>query len=159
MFAVLAHGVDYPNFKGCIGSLPRQRDKFPAYKDFWNAMRELQQRAASSAAGPAGASSVVLRKGGYLARLLETLNGFKEKYGHWPTRMHLPAPAVEALRGSHLTPLGFQLLKARLQLVDGRGDKLLAEDDAGLGFDYSKEGWSGKRSPGGADEWVWRVKL
>ena len=58
-----------------------------------------------------------------------------------------------------MTPLGFQLLKSRLQLVDRKSDKLLAEDDAGLAFDYSKEGWSGKRSTGGADEWVLQAKI
>ena len=165
VFAVPAQGVDYPNFKSCLESVLRQRDKLPAYEDFWSAMRNLQQRAGSSLAGatsaaePMRASAVVLRKGGHLARLLDTLNGFKEKYGHWPTRMHLPAPAVEALRATHLTPLGFQLLKSKLQLVEGKSDKLLAEDDAGLAFDYGKEGWSGKRSPGGADEWLWPVKI
>jgi hypothetical protein len=97
---------------------------------------------------------MIRRKGGHLARLLETLNGFKEKYGHWPTRMHLPTAALEALRANHLTPLGFQLLEAKLELVIGTNSKLVAEDDAGLAFDYSKEGWSGKRSPDGAEAWL-----
>lgn len=43
LFGVLADSVDYPNFKGVIGTLPDQREKLPAYHDLWHGLMRLQR--------------------------------------------------------------------------------------------------------------------
>jgi hypothetical protein len=161
VFGVLGHSIDYPNFKGCIAAIPHQRDKLAVYDDFWSGMRAYQQtvQPVGPAKPPTASEQVTRQLGGHLSRVLETLNGFKEKYGHWPTTLRLSPVAIEALRDKHLTPLGFQILRTKLELVVGEQERLKAEDDAGLAFDYVKEGWSGNSPPRRAEEWLWGIKL
>jgi hypothetical protein len=97
--------------------------------------------------------------GGDLARMLETLNGFKDKYGHWPTKLRLSSGVLELLREKHLTAIGFRDLESKLQLITCKDERLTAEDDAGLAFNYAKDGWYGKRPARGADEWLWQTKI
>jgi hypothetical protein len=165
VFAVLVYSIDYPNFKSCLETVPQQQDKLGAYHEFWAKMRKLQEGALFGN-GPSSDTTrfqcpedIAKTFGGHLSRVLETLNGFKDKYGHWPTKLRLPASAYEALRDKHLTRPGFQVLQSKLELVAGENEKLVAEDEAGLKFDYSKEGWLGKKTPTGSDEWLWHRKL
>jgi hypothetical protein len=165
VFEVLSASVDYPSFKQCIDSLPHQRPKLEAYEDFCKGMRKLQEAMVSNPSLNSEAAESQMQRqvakcyGGHLSRTLETLNGFKDKYGAWPTKLRLPPLALEALREQHLTASGFAALSSRLELIVGDYEALTAEDDAGLKFDYSKEGWSGKRAPKGADQWLWNVAL
>jgi hypothetical protein len=96
---------------------------------------------------------------GYLIRMLKTIGGFKTKHGHWPTRMRLPANAFKLLQNSALTTLGFQLLTAKLQLVAEEIGTLIAEDNNRLRLEYGEENPSEGDLFGGADEWIWGVKL
>jgi hypothetical protein len=162
VFEVLSASIDYPEFKRCVLSLAQQRSKLPAYQDFWSGLRRLQDEGLlsvddSSHSQPG--AQFVKTHGGHLARTLETLNGFKDKYGHWPTILRLNSSACEALRDKHLTSKGFEVLQSRLHLIVSETEKLMAEDPAGLTFDYVKEGWTGKSPPSAADEWLWNVKL
>jgi hypothetical protein len=165
VLAMLGKSVDYSSFNETIASSPAQRDKLSFYDDFLTGMRRYQETAAlphtdrHRAAEAIDSGEIAKRGGGYLARVLETLNGFKDKYGHWPTTIHLSPTALEALRSHHLTPCGFQTLQSKLDLIVGENEVLMAEDKAGLAFEYAKEGWSGKRPPKGADEWLWEIKL
>ena len=52
-----------------------------------------------------------------------------------------------------------RLSYAKLQLVVGDHDQLIAEDDAGLAFSYAEGGWVGNPPARGADEWLWQVKI
>jgi len=165
VFAVLVYSIDYPNFKSCLETLPQQQDKLAVYHEFWSQMRKIQDTTLLSAPLPRRSvqpkvpDQVARQQGGYLSRTLETLHGFKDKYGHWPTQLRLPTTALEALRDKHLTPPGFQTLQAKLELIPCENEGLVAEDEAGLRFDYTKEGWLGRRPPPGSDEWLWRAKL
>jgi len=165
VFAVLVYSIDYPNFKSCLETLPQQQDKLAVYHEFWSQMRKIQDATLLSpllrkrSVQPKIPERVARLPGGYLARTLETLNGFKDKYGHWPTKLRLPATALEALRDKHLTPPGFQTLQSKLELIPAENEGLVAEDEAGLRFDYTKEGWLGRKPPPGSDEWLWRAKL
>jgi len=165
VFAVLVYSIDYPNFKACLETVPQQQDKLGAYNEFWGKMRKLQEGALFGN-GPTGDTTIFKNPeqvakafGGQLSRVLETLNGFKDKYGHWPTKLRLPTPAYEALRDKHLTRAGFEALQSKLELVAGENEHLVAEDEAGLKFDYTNEGWLGAKPPSGSDEWLWRAKL
>src|SRR5262245_24076014 len=121
VFAVLVYSIDYPNFKSCLENLPQQQEKLAAYHDFWAQMRKIQDATLLASplkkrSGNAQAQIPIARiPGGYLSRTLETLNGFKDKFGHWPTKLRLPTTALEALRDKHLTPPGFQTLQAKLE--------------------------------------------
>ena len=165
VFAVLVYSIDYPNFKACLETVPQQQDKLGAYHEFWGKMRKLQEGAlfGNGSTGDTtifkSPEQVAKAFGGHLSRVLETLNGFKDKYGHWPTKLRLPTPAYEALRDKHLTRAGFQALQSKLELLAGEHEHLVAEDEAGLKFDYTKEGWLAGRAPSGSDEWLWRAKL
>jgi hypothetical protein len=165
LFAVLVCSIDYPNFKSCLETLPQHQDKLPAYHELWSSLRKIQDNSLLSRAPGAlpaefkTPDQIAKRRGGNLSRVLETLNGFRDKYGHWPTRLRLSTSALQSLRDSHLTPPGFQTLQSKLELVAADHERLVAEDDAGLKFDYSKEGWLGRKPPRGSDEWLWRAKL
>jgi hypothetical protein len=165
IFAVLADSVDYSNFKSCIASLPQQRDKLSAYNEFWGRMGNLQQKGLRPLTSkrrepePRTKEQIVKEYQGYLIRMLKTIGGFKAKHGQWPTRLRLAADAFRLLENSALTPFGFQLLTAKLQLVADDIDTLIAEDDNGLRLEYGEENPSEGDLFGGADEWVWGVKV
>src|SRR4051794_34774689 len=86
VFAVLGKSIDYVNFQNEVAALPHQRDKVPAYDEFSVAMRRVQANgsqsrgAEASEADTAAQELIIRRHGGYLSRVLETLNGFKDKY-------------------------------------------------------------------------------
>jgi hypothetical protein len=92
--------------------------------------------------------------GGHWWRILETIHGFKAKYKHWPTKLRLPSAALRALRDIHLTPRGVLLLESKLQIMVAEDEKLICEDDAGLTFDYAKDGASGTKPHSAAEEWL-----
>jgi hypothetical protein len=93
--------------------------------------------------------------GGITVRLIETLNGFKAKYGHWPTTLEAEAETIAFLATTSLTPLGFFLLQSKVNLVMGAEGKILAKGAREEVFDYGEEGW---QSPDGhkhdARQWL-----
>src|SRR5207245_7910144 len=97
----------------------------PAYHDFWSKMRKLQDQTTSAPDSvnlqvePKIPDQIAKQQGGHLARVLETLNGFKDKYGHWPTKLRLPPLALESLREKHLTHPAFKILQSKLNLIVG----------------------------------------
>src|SRR5206468_3215387 len=85
VFAVLVYSIDYPNFKACLETVPQQQDKLVAYHEFWGKMHKLQESAlfgdgpASQAFQFQSPDQIAKVYGGHLSRVLETLNGFKDK--------------------------------------------------------------------------------
>ncbi|MCE0496924.1 MAG: hypothetical protein LV481_03140 [Methylacidiphilales bacterium] len=165
-FAALGDSIDYPNFKGCIGALSDQRDKLPAYHAFWRGMAEVQDMPKSPGTKNGAAESrtreQVIRRTrggiGSMARMLKTIRGFRDKHGHWPTKLRLSTEALTAWREETLTPLGFQLLESKLRILPEAKWKLVAEDDAGLTLDFDSQEASSAPWEG-ADEWLWNVKV
>lgn len=99
--------------------------------------------------------------GGYLVRMLNCIEEFHAKHGHWPVRLRLPPGANSALRDRHLTALGYSMLTEKLHLVVSPDDEgpLLSEDSEGRTLNYSAgENWSGAELPK-ADLWLWRVSV
>ena len=71
--------------------------------------------------------------GGSWDRFWFVLVGFRNEFGHWPTRVRLPIHVVEAL-AAHLSPTDRAKVEAKLELVPG--DALVAEDDEGARYEY-----------------------
>ena len=163
MLSVMGDSIDYSNFKNCIASLPRQRDNLPAYHDFWSGMLRVQQKAILSQGTKSQRPKARTREeifkthGGFLNRILITIRSFKDRHGHWPTKLRLFKDNLEALQDTDLTPLGFQILKSKLQLVAGDKLEYVAEDDAGHTFEYGQQ--EGPNVWEGAAEWLWGVKI
>lgn len=82
--------------------------------------------------------------GGLTVRVIEALNGFRTKFGYWPTSLELEAGSIGYLATSCLTPLGFFLLQSKVELVVGDDAKILAKGRTGDVFDYGNEGWAGE---------------
>ena len=166
VFSTLADSIDYSNFKNRIASLQEQQDKLHAYHDFWGGMLKVQTATARSGGAMRNhtkrlTKSEILKEytGGCLTRMLITFDGFHKKHGHWPTKYRLPRSALDGLRDSFLTPLGFQLLNSKLRLVTEDDMIHVAEDDAGLVFDYDRDHGTYDKARSAADEWLWGVKL
>jgi hypothetical protein len=117
VFACLAESIDYPNFKNCIACLPAQRDKLPAYHQFWDGMLKVQKAApdhddsqrTEARARPMAksvtsstttikpetkartAEDIVVQEIGWLKRMLKVISEFRAEQGHWPTRLRWPS--------------------------------------------------------------------
>lgn len=52
-------------------------------------------------------NKTIKRPGGLTVRLVEALNGFRTKYGYWPTTIEMEASSIGVLATGCLTPLGF----------------------------------------------------
>jgi hypothetical protein len=50
-------------------------------------------------------------------RVCASIDGFRTRYGRWPTRVRLFAGALENLRDHVLTPAGFEVVLGIVQLV------------------------------------------
>jgi hypothetical protein len=50
-------------------------------------------------------------------RVCASIDGFRTRYGRWPTRVRLFAGALENLRDHVLTPAGFEVVIGIVQLV------------------------------------------
>jgi hypothetical protein len=79
--------------------------------------------------------------GGITVRFIEALNGFKTKFGYWPTTLEAEAETIAFLATTSLTPLGFFLLQSKVDLITGTQGKILVKGDRGEVFDYGEEGW------------------
>ena len=172
LFSSLEESIDYPNFKDCIADQPMQSDKLPAYHEFWSGMLKVQKatpspdvRTTEAQSGPAPRSSrrstsaartkedIVRQDMGWLSRMYKTIGSFRARYRHWPTKLRLSRQVIKDLKEC-LTPLGFQLLESKMEVVPE--EKVAAEDNAGLTVAYYTPE-AGDGSPVGVDEWLWGV--
>ena len=100
-------------------------------------------------------SKTIKSPGGVLVRVIEALNGFKTKYGHWPKTLELDNETIALLATQSLTPRGFFQLHSKIDLEVGPPLKILAKGKAVEIFDYGEEGW---KSPDGhrhsARQWL-----
>lgn len=90
--------------------------------------------------------------GGLTVRLVEALNGFRTKFGYWPTSVEMEASSIGVLATGCLTPLGFFLVQSKVDLVVGDDGKILAKGRNGDVFDYGDEGWRGEHQH---DAYTW----
>jgi len=164
VFSCLAHSIDYPNFKDCVANLPAQHDKLPAYHDFWGGMRKVQKEGSPPTTGSLRTEKrtrdeFFKTNGGFWTRILISIGGFKERHGHWPTKLHLSRAHIHELRDVHWTPRGFKDFESKLRLISGNTDKYVAEDDAGHCFDYDQDHPKGEAPWKSAAMWLWGIEI
>ena len=77
-------------------------------------------------------------------RLCGAVDGFRVRYGRWPTTARLWPGCIEVLRGC-LSDAGFAKVEARLRLV---------EDEEGRSYDYGSLGFPPVQPDIPAGEWL-----
>lgn len=86
-------------------------------------------------------TKAIKQPGGIMVRVIEALNGFRTKFGYWPSVLEMESEAIACLATDLLTPFGFSLLQSRVQIVNAREQKIVAKGMPGDEFDYGEEGW------------------
>ena len=82
--------------------------------------------------------------GGNLVRIGQAIDGFKTKYGYWPTALQADEETLNTLKKYHLTEEGFKQLSGFVSITPvTSGVSIVASGIGGDKFDYSREGWSG----------------
>ncbi len=79
--------------------------------------------------------------GGITVRVIESLNGFRSKFGYWPTSLQMETESIACLATELLTPFGFFSLQTRVSIEVGEHGRLLAKGSSSDEFDYGEEGW------------------
>lgn len=79
--------------------------------------------------------------GGITVRVIEALNGFRSKFGYWPTSLQMEGASIACLATELLTPFGFFSLQSRVSIEVSERGRLLAVGHSGDVFDYGEEGW------------------
>jgi hypothetical protein len=85
--------------------------------------------------------------GGNLVRVLQALDGFKGRFGYWPSEVHLCRAAITSLQDYHLTAEGFARLSAFVNLVPVEDIVMIARGPDGSVFNYGEEGFDGPKPP------------
>ncbi len=75
-------------------------------------------------------------------RLCAVIDGFRSRYGRWPTRVRIMPCFLNFLREQELTPEEFGIVTAKVELVPDEDAPYIAEDDDGHEYNYaSHEKW------------------
>jgi len=84
-------------------------------------------------------------------RLCGAVDGFRSRYGRWPTRVRLPAIIMNDIRNL-FTERDFLTLTSKVQFVldDAR---IVADDDDGGKYSYRDEGFPDQVLKPKADQW------
>lgn len=86
-------------------------------------------------------------------RLCGAIDGFRVRYGTWPTIARLWPGCIADLRHC-LSPEGFLRLRAKLHLVESEGATIAVEDKQGRSYDYGSEGFPKVDPDICAEEWI-----
>lgn len=86
-------------------------------------------------------------------RVCAAIDGFRTRYGRWPTRVRLFAGALENLRDYVLTPAGFEVVLGIVRLVADDQATMVAEDATGALYNYGQEGFAKPRPDEPARVW------
>lgn len=91
-------------------------------------------------------------------RILAAVAGFRRQYGHWPKRILVDRGMVEAIPMHILTPLGWELLNQKLEIVTIDEGEVFAEGSAGERFQYGDHFPLMQEGPP-VSFWIWGVDL
>ena len=73
-------------------------------------------------------------------RFCAAVDGFRLRYGRWPTRVRLFPAALEDIRDHILPPAAYERVVRQVRLVPDEVG-MVAEDDLGGRYDYGSEGF------------------
>lgn len=93
-------------------------------------------------------------------RIVAVLNSFRKRFGDWPCRLLIGYGMASALQEEVLTPLGWEMLNERLELVIIEDAELIAVGVNGEQCDYSSDACElhSDQKPR-ADEWLWGITV
>ena len=82
-------------------------------------------------------------------RMCAAIDGFRVRYGSWPTRIRLPEGAIEYLFSAET----FSRLGQMIEFIYD-GSPFIAEDETGGSYNYGQEGFSNQPPDIPASEWL-----
>lgn len=74
-------------------------------------------------------------------RVCAAVDGFRQRYGHWPLRVRLMPISLDDLVNNILTPDGFAVVSSKFELVGDEGAEMIAEGLNGKTYCYGTEGF------------------
>ena len=92
-------------------------------------------------------------------RVCAAIDGFRARYGRWPTRVRLFPAALEGLRDHVLTPQGFAVVASVIELVADGAAPMIAEGAAGESYNYGRERFAKPRPEEPARDWFGQAIL
>lgn len=75
-------------------------------------------------------------------RVCGAVDGFRQRYGHWPVRVRVMPEALANLVNSILTPEGLAVVNSKFELVVEDGAEMIAEGPDGETYCYGTEGFA-----------------
>jgi hypothetical protein len=96
---------------------------------------------------------------GSLPRLLDAINMFRKKYGHWPTKVNVQNGMLDAIKNEILSPLGWKMLEESITLVGINEGKVIASDDSQNEYEYDAKHITPASNEESADYWIWGCEV
>lgn len=90
-------------------------------------------------------------------RIVGAVNEYRNRFGVWPTTIHVWKETADALREHTFTPPGWAMLTDKLKVVPIDEGTIIAEGPEGR-FEYDG-GQQPCRDGSRADVWIWGKKL
>jgi hypothetical protein len=95
---------------------------------------------------------------GSLPRILDAINCFRRRYGHWPTRLRVDAAMIDGLQQDNLTPAGWKAFVDKVEIHSAKGT-VIAEDHSGQSYEYQSEFMKPESKETSADYWIWGCEV
>jgi len=86
-------------------------------------------------------------------RICGAIDGFRSRYGEWPTKVRLDPGSYREIRDHILSPKEFEKIAARVKFIPEESE-MIAEDNKGRQYNYSQEGFPDPRPEPTTREWV-----
>jgi hypothetical protein len=86
-------------------------------------------------------------------RLCAAIDGYRLRYGAWPTSVRLSLSAIEDLRDHVLGKAAFEKAEIRIRFISDYAS-MIAEGPEGRSYNYGKEGFPNRILDISAKEWL-----
>src|SRR5215207_6719124 len=86
-------------------------------------------------------------------RLCAAVDGFRARYGAWPTKVRMFPAVLDNLRNHVFDPPSFACLESKLNLVEDDA-AMIAEDEEGRSYNYGAEGFPKVEPDMRAQDWL-----
>ena len=92
-------------------------------------------------------------------RILLTMGAYRRKFGHWPTSVAMDPGMFDALKREVFTPLGWEMMAAKLKLSADANGTVIASGEDGSTFNYEDVTEHALPAEDRADTWIWGIPL
>lgn len=86
-------------------------------------------------------------------RLCAAVNGFRARYGVWPTKVRMLPAILDDLRNHVFDPASYAQLESKLNLLGDDAD-MVAEDEKGRNYSYGADGFTKDEPDIKAQDWL-----